>query len=144
MKMTLNEVRVRLSNLTSVSERNRKPVSEKRIPVKLSISIGKNIINLESELKLLENERKKLVETYAKKDENGKAVIENNEYKMDDMDSFKEEFEELLKEEIDVDIRTVPMSIIENYDDSKYDVLTPEDIVVIDFMIVEDGGLKHE
>ena len=144
MKMTLNEVRVRLSNLTSVSERNQKPVSEKRIPVKLSISIGKNIINLESELKLLENERKKLVETYAKKDENGKAVIENNEYKMDDMDSFKEEFEELLKEEIDVDIRTVPMSIIENYDDSKYDVLTPEDIVVIDFMIVEDGGLKHE
>lgn len=144
MKMTLNEVRVRLSNLTSVSERNRKPVSEKRLPAKLSISIGKNIINLESELKLLENERKKLVETYAKKDENGKAVIENNEYKMDDMDSFKAEFEELLKEEIDVDIRTVPMSIIENYDDSKYDVLTPEDIVVIDFMIVEDGGLKHE
>ena len=144
MKMTLNEVRVRLSNLTSVSERNRKPVSEKRLPAKLSISIGKNIINLESELKLLENERKKLVETYAKKDENGNPVIEKNEYKMEDMDSFKAEFEELLKEEIDVDIRTVPMSIIENYDDSKYDVLTPEDIVVIDFMIVEDGGLKHE
>ena len=129
MKMTLNEVRVRYSNLSSISG--------KHLPVKLSYAIGKNMINLESELKISEKKRTELAETYAKKDENGNPVIEKNEYKMEDMDSFKAEFEELLKEEIDVDIRTVPMSIIENYDDSKYDALAPADFVAMHFMLEE-------
>lgn len=138
MKMTLNDARVRFSNLMELSN--------KHLPVKLSYAIGKNIIKFKDEVDLSEKKRIELAERYAKKDDKGTPMVENGEYAIEtaDKEQFKKEVEELLKEEIDVDIRIVSMTAIETVDETRYDALTPAEIVSIDFMMSEEGGKEHE
>lgn len=55
--------------------------SVQRIPIKMSIQIGRFIKKLEIERKIYEETRIKLCKFYCLKDENGNPVIENNQYK---------------------------------------------------------------
>ncbi|MGN7286335.1 DUF1617 family protein [Shouchella clausii] len=61
----------------------------------------RRFINLLSDrAKLVEEERKEILETYAVKDEQGKAVIEDGNYKIENMHGLAEETQELLAEKL--------------------------------------------
>lgn len=124
-------------------------ISEKRLTVKVSYSIGKNISKLESLLKLYNKEREKLIDRYAEKDKDGKLKVaaDGNSIKFKDdnaANGWKNDIEDLLDIENEVEVRSIPLSSIEELDEIrkqhpelKYDTLTPKETGTIDFMIEE-------
>jgi hypothetical protein len=90
---------------------------------KLQIEIDSIQEARKNEFDEFDKERIKLAETHADKDDAGKAIIENNAYKISDMTKFNEEFSKLrekyeitakeeafdnfMKEEIDVELHTI-------------------------------------
>lgn len=133
MKMKLGEVRRRLEGLLKVAD--------KRFPAKVSYAISKNQKILENEYKDLEEQRIKICESYADKDENGKAVTQEKDGNMlyafswDAQEQCNKEYADLLGEEIEVDIYTVDASELDKCDESeRFDIPTPVDYMAMDFM----------
>ena len=110
----------------------------KKLPIKLSYAISKNMTTLENVAKVIDDDRIKLAQTYAEKNEDGSPKVINNSYVIDDIESFNKELSEYYKTEIDIDICKVNSSILDKLDDPKYDVLSPSEIMTLQFML-EDG-----
>lgn len=133
MKMKLGGVRERLEGLLKVAK--------KTFPAKVNYAVAKNLKLLESEFKDLEEQRIKICESYADKDENGKAVTQEKDGNMlyvfsgDAQEQCNKEYGELLEEEIDLDIHTVEASELDKCDESeRFDIPTPVDYIAMDFM----------
>lgn len=128
MQMKLSEVRVRQQNLMQFAS--------KKLPNKLGYAIAKNLIKLESEVSLIEKQRIAIIEGYAKKDEAGNPVIENNVYDIKGHEEdFQKEYSEFLETETEIDIYTVPCDVLDQLENDRYDVLSPAELVTLDFMI---------
>lgn len=128
--MTLKEVIARNEALVKLAQ--------KALPVKLGYAIAKNAQNLESEIKLIEAARIKLIEQYAERDESGQFVIEGNSYKLgDNLTAYVKEYEEYLNSEIKIDIHKISVNELDKLEDSRYDTLTASDIASINFMLEE-------
>lgn len=128
MKFKLAEVKVRHQTLCNLGN--------KKLPVKVSYAISKNIMKLQEEVETLEKERVKLAEQYAVKGEDGKPKVINNSYVMEEnQEVFAKEYQEFLDTETEIMIYTIPEELIECMDDDRYDVLTPAELVALDFMI---------
>lgn len=129
MKMKLVTVTENYKNLLTMID--------KRLPLSLSHVITSNLITLENEYKVIEKQRIKLVEQYAERDEEGNIKTKDNEYCFgDNKEVFHKEYNEYLGTEMELDIRTIPFSDIEKMDgNSRYEVLTPRELLKIDFMI---------
>ena len=129
MKMKLVEVQMRANNLAEIVE--------KKLPYNLMRGIKNNLLRFQQELCLIEEERVKTIKKYAKKDENGEWVIKDGRYTFDEgeEEKYNKEFNELLQNEIDVDVQTVPEDIVEQTEKERYDALTTLDLIKIDFMI---------
>ena len=110
----------------------------KKLPIKLSYAISKNMTTLEDEAKVIDDNRIKLAQTYAEKNEDGSPKVINNSYVIDDIESFNKELSEYYKTETDIDICKVNSSILDKLEDSKYDVLSPSEIMVLQFMLEDD------
>ena len=110
----------------------------KKLPIKLSYAISKNMTTLEDEAKVIDDNRIKLAQTYAEKNEDESPKVINNSYVIDDIESFNKELSEYYKTETDIDICKVNSSILDKLDDPKYDVLSPSEIMTLQFML-EDG-----
>ena len=76
------------------------------IPIKPSYWIAKIYKKLNGEFEDFEKIRIKLVEKHSAKDKDGKPVVdpETNKYEIPDMEAFEEEFKEIAKEKVTVDI----------------------------------------
>lgn len=133
MKMTLNEVLETYKNLAVVVG--------KKLPVRLSYAVSKNLKKLESEVKLIEKSRKELVEQYCEKDEEGNAKIANNKYvfKDDNEKKFTHEYNEYLETETELDVHKILFTEIERTEEERYDILSPAELMGIGFMIEEEG-----
>lgn len=140
MKMKLKEVQIHRNNLLSLGK--------KTFPSKMSFAISCNIEKFQKEVERIDKERKKLCEQYAEKDDEGNPVMvdsmidgnEAKEYKIDkeDIKALKEEYESLLETEVDMDVRTVKMEVVEHCERSeRYDVPTVEQLFAMSFMIEE-------
>lgn len=128
MKIKLAEVKARLQILCKLGD--------KKLPVKISYAISKNIMQLQEESDALEKARIQLVEQFAEKDEDGKPKVIDNAYVMNgDKEKCMKEYQEFLEMEAEIMIYTVSEEILENMDDTRYDVLTPAELVGLDFMI---------
>lgn len=133
--MKLGELQGRLEGLYKVAT--------KTLPVKVSYAVSKNIKILSEEFKILDEQRIKICENYADKDENGKAIqkeIENGKsifvFSGDNEKKVNEEYSELLSDEIEVAIHKVNASEFEKCEMSdRYDILTPVEFSALDFMI---------
>ena len=111
-------------------------LNNKQLPIKVSYAISKNISKLESELKIYNKEREKIINKYCKKDEEGKLVIdENNQYSIEDesIDICNKELNELLNIEVDINIHKFKLDdlMCGNYE------MSPGEISLIDYMIEE-------
>ena len=129
MKMKLAEVKNRHQALCMLGN--------KKLPVKLSYAISKNIMKLQEELEVIEKTRIKLVEQYAEKDEDGNCKItEDGKYNVGENEQkLNDEFVEFLNSDVDMDIQLVSESIVESLEDARYDALTPAELISIDFMM---------
>ena len=113
------------------------PVSEKSLPVKLSYAISVNLGRLQKVAEDIGTARRKLLEKYSELDEEGKPVIKNGHYQIRDgeMPDLQKEMDQLMEEENEIDIRKVEMSIIDQCDSPRCDMLSAKDIMAIDFML---------
>lgn len=138
MEMKLGEIRGRLEGLLKASE--------KTFPAKVNYAVAKNLKLLESEFKDLEEQRMKICESYADKDEDGKAktktVNTNNGettvyvFSGDAQEQCNKEYGELLEGEIDLDIHTVDVAELDKCDENeRFDVPTAADYMAMEFML---------
>ena len=112
-------------------------VASKKLPVKLGYALSVNLAAVEPAFKAYNDQRTKLVEECAKKDENGKPLIEDNNYIFEDISKWNESILELLEAEADVNVSTVSLDILEKCDDPAFDKLSVIELASIKFMIAE-------
>lgn len=106
------EVQVLLSGLQQVKE--------VKLPGKISLAIIKNINKLADCQKNLEEVRKKLIEQYCEKDENGQPILEGEgevkSYKMADIDSFNNEYVSVMEQDADLVLDKISEQDVEKVD----------------------------
>lgn len=128
--MKLGEINRATTNLSRIAE--------KKFPAKVGYAIAKNVELLKKENQDLEQQRIKLCEMYADKDQEGKPVTEKGKYVLKEVEQqkFQAEYEEFLKEEVDLDFYTVDLAELEKCDSNeRYDIPTAEDYIVMGFML---------
>jgi len=127
MNMKLSEVIFRSNVLANLAD--------KRLPYKLSYAISKNLSKFQDEMKLINEGKNRIVEEYALKDEDGRIKTKDDKYDFGDNKEVAEsEYQSYMETETEVNILTVPMSVLE-IEDSRFDVLTVAQIVALDFMM---------
>lgn len=122
MKIKLKEIERTLVGLRSAAD--------KKLPIKISYPIAKNLSVFQKEYDIINSERIKLMESYADKDENGVPNIEDNQYKFsgNGLKLFQKEYLDYLETEIDVDTSKINIEDLDLLDDPRYDVLTPNEM----------------
>lgn len=110
---------------------------EKKLPVKVGYAVKRNVLALQPAAEAYDTTREGIVKKYAKTDESGEYITEENRYIVDDHEKFNEDMQELLDIETDVQIQTITMHDIEKCDDPKYDALTLEEMEELEFMTEE-------
>lgn len=109
-------------------------LANKQLPIRVSYAIAKNVSKIESELKVFNNERQKLLDKYCVKDEEGKNKIdENNQLRIADehLEDWSKDLEELLDIEVEIDIYKFNISDLLNSNCE----MTPSELMLIDYMI---------
>ena len=100
------------------------------LPIKLSYAFSKNITKIDAELKAYNVEKRKLLNKYGEKDNEGNLKQnEKGEVNILDIENFNKEISELLKCESEVDIHLIDLESINT--DIK---ITPGELMVIDYM----------
>lgn len=120
---------MKLSNakiLDSVSTLSK--ISKMELPIKVSYAIAKNITKIESELKIYNIEKQKLIDKYAVKDEHGNLKI-SEEHQED----WTRDIEALAAIEIDVDIHKFSAEELINSNCN----MTPGELISIEYMMEE-------
>ena len=94
------------------------------LPTKVSYWLSRLLNNLEPLNKTYLNEKRKLIEKWCDKDEDGKPKEENGQYKLSEhMNEFNQEYMELLEIELEIDMREIeipldkiPSGVLNSYD----------------------------
>ena len=107
----------------------------KHLPVKIAFAIHKNARTIETALKAYDETRKSLIEQYAKKDAEGKPIIEDDKYTIENVAEMEADMADLLAEKVEVEIHKVHFDEFAKLDDSKFDALTVSEMSILDFMI---------
>ncbi|MGU8655284.1 hypothetical protein ACV3RG_16405 [Clostridium perfringens] len=108
-------------------------ISNKKLPVKVSYSIGKNISKVERELKHYNKERQKIIVEYCLKEDDGTLKITDGNYDIDPerLEDFNKEINELQEIEVEMDIHKFNIELLNGYE------MSPGELICIDFMIEE-------
>lgn len=128
MKVKLSN-RILSDNAEALSE-----LSQKELPVKVSYAIAKNMTKIQSELKVYNEQRGKLVDKYADKDEQGKTkMIGQNQILIqpENVENWAKDINDLLDIEIELDIHQFPLALLDNSS------MKPAEFMAIDYMIEE-------
>ncbi|AOY53365.1 DUF1617 family protein [Clostridium perfringens] len=125
VKMTNKEILEKVNVLGEISLR--------KLPVKVSYAIGKNIYKVERELKHYNEERQKLIEEYCLKEDDGTLKITEGNYDIDPerLEYFNKEINELQEIEVEMDIHKFNIELLNGYE------MSPGELMCIDFMIEE-------
>jgi Protein of unknown function (DUF1617) len=126
-------MKVKLSNERLVNDAsNLRAISEKQLPVKVSYAIAKNMAKIESELKVYNKERAKLIDKYGEKEKDGKLKLDEHGsivIKEDSKDKWDKAINELLEIENEIDIHKFNMDLLEGHS------IKPSELMTIDYMI---------
>jgi len=109
-------------------------------------------------MKDMESARNSLLNKYGKKDKNGKVIIKDNQYEIEDTESFSREFTELSRQKVEVDFEGFDLEDFRTDCTEKYrqvltDVLTQVKKVTsdnidktVDMLLseLETKGLMHD
>ena len=110
-------------------------LTHKQLPIKVSYAIAKNISKIEKELEIYNKEKRKLIDKYCLKDEEGNLIDENNQFKIADgnLEAWNKDMNELLDIEIDINIHKFSKDDLFNSNCN----ITPAELMLIDYMIEE-------
>lgn len=117
--------------------------SDKKLPQKISYTITRNLISFQKEYECYKKSFDKLLsnyDDYIVKDNDGKIMCNDNGIPIvsDDISKdFYEELTSLLNIEIDVNLFKIPVDVFD-YEDNRYDILTPKEIVKLQTIICEN------
>ena len=128
MKLNLSNERI-VNTINVLGELN-----NAKLPVKVAYAITKNINKINTELKAYNEEKAKLIDKYAEKDEEGKLKVDENgiiPLKEEHIEDYNRDIKELLSIENEIDIDMINLDDLLN---SNYNI-SPADLSVIDFMI---------
>src|SRR5690625_1879780 len=103
-------------------------LSQKELPTKTAFRISRNHRKLIEEVKTADELRQKIVDKYKEKDTEEGAKIKKGQRK-----AFKEEFDELMKQEVDIKLSTIKLFEIG-------DTVKPRTLSMLDKIIKEDEG----
>ena len=95
MKMTIGEALNIVQNLPKLLD--------EKIPIDKAYQLGETVVQLNDKLRAFETVRFKLIEKYGEKDENGKLVDNDGQYKITDTKAFGEEYDKIASKEIEID-----------------------------------------
>lgn len=126
MKLSNREI---LENVNSL-----KSIAQKQLPVKASYAIAKNISHIESELKIYNEERQKLIDKYAKKDNKGNVKADKNgqiQFKEGCKEKWNKDIAELLNIENDIEIHKFNINELSGLN------VSPAELKTIEYMIEE-------
>lgn len=107
-----------------------------QLPIKVAYAISKNVNKIESELKVYNTEKAKLVNKYGEKDKEGKLKVGENgnvSLKEEHIEDYNRDIKELLSIENEMDIHMIKLDDLLNSD---YNI-SPSELSAIDFMIEE-------
>lgn len=115
-----------------------KAVQGKKLPVKISFAIARNITIMSPIVRDIDEQQRKIIERYFVLGDDGKPVIaEDGGVKITNPESLEEEIEELMAEDVRIEFRKVSEELFEKCDEGKYDALTPSEIANLNPMIEE-------
>ena len=120
----INEVLV--SSINVLSKLNNSTLS-----VKTSYKLAKNIKAIDKEIVLFNEERQKIINKYAIKNEKGENKIENGIVELADTENFNKEYRELLDIEVDIKIEKINIDELAKSDLT----ITPGELSLIDYLI---------
>ena len=112
-------------------------LNNSKLPVKIAYAITKNINKINSELKIYNEEKAKLIDKYGKKDEKGKLKVDkkgNIPLREEWLEDWNRDIKELLSIENEIDIHMINLDDLLN---SNCDI-SPAGLIAIDFMIAEN------
>ena len=130
MKLNLSNERV-VNTINALSKLN-----NAQLPIKVAYAISKNANKIESELKVYNTEKAKLVNKYGEKDKEGKLKVGENgnvSLKEEHIEDYNRDIKELLSIENEMDIHMIKLDDLLNSD---YNI-SPSELSAIDFMIEE-------
>ena len=130
MKLNLSNERI-VNTINALSKLN-----NAQLPIKVAYAISKNVNKIESELKVYNTEKAKLVNKYGEKDKEGKlkvGEIGNVSLKEEHIEDYNRDIKELLSIENEMDIHMIKLDDLLNSD---YNI-SPAELSAIDFMIEE-------
>lgn len=106
--------------------RSLQKITDKELPIKASFRLCKFMKSCSEEMETLEKTRVKLVDKYAApfEDKKDKQVSEENRPK------FQEEFTNLLKEEVEIDFKPIPIKDLGDISVSANDLIAMQKIFV--------------
>lgn len=105
-----------------------------QLPIKVAYAVSKNVNKIESELKVYNTEKAKLIDKYGVKDEEGKLIADeygNVNIKEEHREDWNRDIKELLSIENEIDIHMIQLDDLLN---SNYNI-SPAELTAIDFMI---------
>lgn len=108
-------------------------ISNRKLPVKVSYAIAKNISKIESELKHYNKEREKIVDKYCERDEEDNLKIENGNYviKENEVEHWNKDMNDLQEIVVEIDVHKFKLDLLNGYD------MTANEMMCIDFMLEE-------
>lgn len=103
----------------------------RRLPVKVSYAIAKNMDKVERELKIYNVERKKLIDEYCLRNQDGNLKITDGNYDIDPnrINEFNNAIDDLQNIEVEFDVHKFNICLLEGFE------MTPNELMQIDFMI---------
>lgn len=128
MKLNLSNERI-VNTINALSKLN-----NVQLPIKVAYAISKNVNKIESELKVYNTEKAKLVNKYGEKDKEGKLKVGENgnvPLKEEHIEDYNRDIKELLSIENEIDIHMIQLDDLLNSD---YNI-SPSELMTIDFMI---------
>ena len=111
-------------------------LNNSQLPIKVAYAISKNVNKIESELKVYNSEKARLIDKYGVKDEEDKLIADeygNVNIKEEHKEDWNRDIKELLSIENEIDIHMIQLDDLLNSDYS----ISPAELATIDFMIEE-------
>lgn len=109
-----------LKTLLGASQALAELADTRGLPSVVAYRIARNVKAIDKELEVYNEQRKKLLEEKANKDENGEPIMKDGpngayyDIPNDLMEEFNKELEELKDETVDIDIKKVTLAEIDN------------------------------
>lgn len=123
MKVTLGELKIAEQALNKIMGAS--------LPIKIAYYLSKTITIIGEELTHLETARRKLIEKYGEKDEKENLRVTDKNF-----EKFKEEYQQLFKEEVEINIKTIKLSELADVK------LTPAEVLALGKLLENDIEVK--